>query len=60
MKISYDKPASSDLPLLYPGQDIRIVNKETKRWEPGQGVNKDTKRWEPGGEQGHQEMGARW
>ena len=40
MKTSYDKSTSSDLPPLYSGQDIRILNKETKRWEPGQVVNK--------------------
>ena len=41
MKTNYDKSTSSDLPPpLYSGQDIRILNKETKRWEPGQVVNK--------------------
>ena len=40
MKINYYKSTSSDLPPLYSGQDIRILNKETKKREPGQVVNK--------------------
>lgn len=35
MKKQYDKTSGRDLPPLYPGRPVRILNRDTKTWIPG-------------------------
>jgi hypothetical protein len=40
MKENYDARAGDVKPPLYPGQDVRVRNKQTQRWEPAEVVER--------------------